>query len=350
MCWRTYWKAPAMTTLDRQADAALKWGGLIVAAGSAYFSARYGLISSPDDLLSGVILAVVLIACCFCWAYLPAIAYGLWSQRKWGAVGVCAVATAVAASFDYVSTFGSLATIRGVDQHQAKVEKVVYDDKRDNVAEAKKKLAFFQEHMAALKTKQAWAGTRPPESFDGQIAAATLARDNEAKRGGCGPKCERLTRELAQLQAHRAMAVQWAQYEKQIEATQRILTEARQTAAAASPRPAASEFQNTAIASAVSFSLAPSATQVAWANLGISMLSGWFFLLFPMTANLLRKIMGADTAGAGTTERTSPQPELLTAVPDPAPAASTNTFQINGDPMQALLQVAKHIQAKQVTA
>ena len=146
------------------------------------------------------------------------------------------------------------------------------------------------------------------------------------------------------------MAEKWADYEKQIAATKKILSEARVTAAVTKPGASGAMLQNAAIASVFTMSLNPDDTAMGWTERGVAWLVAMFLCVAGPLGGYVWKYGSTASAGAVRAEPTSHNPHLPAAVTAPVPAASNNTFQINGDPIEALRQIAQHIQSKQVPA
>lgn len=98
-----------------------------------------------------------------------------------------------------------------------------YTAAQESMAEEKTNLAMWREHLAKLQAENAWVATVSADGLRAQVATAQLAIDQEAKRGGCGPKCLERTREKGILEDRIALAERASDLTQKIEATQRIL-------------------------------------------------------------------------------------------------------------------------------
>lgn len=209
---------------------------LIAIAVDAAIAYEYGISMT---WLHGMGFALVAIT----FAILPDVASMEWSKGKKTSAFWIAVACIPIGAVAYQSHIGYGAGVRMGDIQQATVQNARYDDGRENVEDLKRRIAFFEDRSKQLDAEMdklvnqrvgGWAiQFRPaaPDALDGLIAAKTLERDNEAKRGGCGPICEQRTNELAHLQALKAIAVKIARNNDQHTAVLNGLAKARSEAA-----------------------------------------------------------------------------------------------------------------------
>ena len=212
----------------------LVWGDMKLSGQfGATISANMEVIAMGISLASGILLVLA--------------AYHYFKGVKWIGQGLAAV-WLIAFGFNVYSNMGVATSDRQQNIVNADFANDTRGDKIKTRDEMQKKLAFFEgrrakleDQMATLSEKQVggWSITvtpgQSPDSFDGMIQAKTLERDNESKRGGCGPKCEARTNELAHLQSLRALAVSLKDNKEQHAATLKVLDKTRKDIAATPP-------------------------------------------------------------------------------------------------------------------
>lgn len=115
----------------------------------------------------------------------------------------------------------------------AVAQNAAYEAQQSAMIEEKTNLAMWREHLAKLQAENAWVATVSADGLKAQVAAADLAIRQETARGGCGPKCLKLTQSKGELENRIALAEQASDLSKKIEATQRILDKKTEAAATA---------------------------------------------------------------------------------------------------------------------
>jgi hypothetical protein len=105
----------------------------------------------------------------------------------------------------------------------AVAQNAAYEAQQSSMAEEKTNLSMWRQHLEKLQAENAWVATVSADGLRAQVAAATLAIEQEAARGGCGPRCLERTREKGMLEDRIALAERASDLTKKIEATQRIL-------------------------------------------------------------------------------------------------------------------------------
>jgi hypothetical protein len=105
----------------------------------------------------------------------------------------------------------------------AVAQNAAYEAQQSSMAEEKTNLSMWRQHLEQLQAENAWVATVSADGLRAQVAAATLAIEQEAARGGCGPRCLERTREKGMLEDRIALAERASDLTKKIEATQRIL-------------------------------------------------------------------------------------------------------------------------------
>ncbi len=166
-------------------------------------------------------LGFALVAITFC--ILPDVASMEWSKGNKGAamaLALCCVPLGVVA---YQSHIGYGAGVRVGDMQQTGVTNAKFDDARESLKSERANLDMWRKQLADLEAQNAWATTVTADSLRAKLPSLELAIAQEAKRGGCGPKCLERTKERDTITAQIATTEKVADLGKRIEATQRIL-------------------------------------------------------------------------------------------------------------------------------
>jgi hypothetical protein len=147
----------------------------------------------------------------------------------------------------------------------AKAETIVNSAKREN-----SNLEFWRAELAKLEAQNAWATSVKADALRAQLAPMDLAIEQETKRGGCGPKCLKLTREKADIEAKIATAEQREDLTERIAAGERLIdtkeAEAKSTEFKASPV----AYQTSFVSQIWTMSLEPGQAEKAGTQIGIS--------------------------------------------------------------------------------
>ncbi|MEY4641115.1 MAG: hypothetical protein RLZZ227_1109 [Pseudomonadota bacterium] len=222
-----------------------------------------------------------------------------WKSRRYIFCTFVALGGLVVFTINLVSNVGSVGWQRESVVSAAKVQNTRHDDGRDTVTDFAKRAASFEDRakqldqeMAALVTSKVagWTvATRPasPEELDGQIAAKQLEVDNEAKRKGCGAKCEARTNELAHLKALRAKAVEIAKNNEMHAAALQGLANARNASSTQTRAVAAPASQAMFFASLFNASLDPTEASQTWTDRGIATWLALGLCIAPMLFGML---------------------------------------------------------------
>lgn len=229
-------------------------GGLftvLAASMSAYAGWRFG----GDSTFAAVVLASLLAGLTAAVAIMLSFVDAAWAAGERGVAAALAVVLALAAVGEYASHVAFGTGHRAHNIEQATVQTARYDDARDSVAENKRSIAMWESRLAELEKANAWAATVTADALRAQAEA-------ESRRGGCGPRC-------LDIKARIAVAEEAADLRKQIAATKRVLLALRTTAATVEKGDSIAINQSALFATAATGSLAPSATAIAWANIGI---------------------------------------------------------------------------------
>jgi hypothetical protein len=193
-----------MLTYWRQ-DTSLKIMNLVFTAGSCGLSGYCGWLLA-SDLPYAIQVATALI--------FGGIAYGLSEAIVWrtryrlardreGYVRNTKLALFLLVA-NLATDYSASSTLRDLAKTNTEVQNT-------NASNAINEVARLEKRASEIRAQTAWQSTYlAPSAYDSLIDAARLIRDNEARRGGCGPLCERKTTEMAELQANKANAEQRA--------------------------------------------------------------------------------------------------------------------------------------------
>lgn len=190
---------------------------LIVDAAICY---RYGI-----SLTFWHAAGFALVAVFFAW--LPDAAYTEIESKRYASGAVLGLACIPLGLVAFQSHLGYGAGVRLGDMQQTGVQNTKYDDSRKKVDENKSLVAMWTASKEKLEAENAWVATVSADGLKAQVAAAQLAIDQEARRGGCGPKCLERTKEKADLENRIAIAEQVTGLTSRIEAAQRKIDEYR---------------------------------------------------------------------------------------------------------------------------
>jgi len=146
-----------------------------------------------------------------------------------GWIGLACVPLGFVALLTHV---GYSASIRVGDMQQSDVSNVKYEDTRAAVTDAQARIKQFSDRIASLKAANPWITSVSADGLKAQEPALEEAIAQEAKRGGCGPKCLALKKELADTMERAGKAEELASHESMLLAAQRGLDKARATAKA----------------------------------------------------------------------------------------------------------------------
>lgn len=146
-----------------------------------------------------------------------------------GWIGIACIPLGFVALLTHV---GYSASIRVGDMQQSDVSNIKYEDTRNAVKDAEGKIKFFTERIAALKDSNPWITTVSADGLKAQSPALEEAISQETRRGGCGPKCLVLKKQLADVMERAGKAEELAKHESMLLAAQTGLDKARATAKA----------------------------------------------------------------------------------------------------------------------
>lgn len=220
--------------------------GLVSLAAAAGMSFMVGM---KMTVLHALFLAVL----SFVTAFLPDAAYRAWNEGKTGV----AIILAILAMPLFVIEFGQHAAytagIRGHDLATTKAQNVKYDDGRADVDEAKATLALFEKRLADLQKGNAWSTTVTADALRAKLESLNLAIKLEAGRKGCKDKCLARTQERDEIASRIAVLEKVDEATAKIEATKRVIADARAKSAKVEHKSSQTEHMNTFLSKAASF-------------------------------------------------------------------------------------------------
>jgi hypothetical protein len=254
--------------------------GVVLAITSVLLTAQFGL-----SISLGMMAALAVVS--FMASYLPAVMVEVYeSGRRWLLYPGLVVAVLVTA-IDVTTNASTTGVHKSSDVTQARVQTVKYTDTRDAVASAKDEVALFSKLIADLKEHNPWATSVSAEGLRGQIPALEEAIRQEARRGGCGPKCLALQKELAGLQERIGIAEKLDEHTRKLEAAKRGLERAIAGAAATRQGESAVETQNVRLASLFTLSRQPSEDAQHWTDQWLMVAIGLVITLASQFFNIL---------------------------------------------------------------
>lgn len=226
--------------------------GVVFALLSSWMAWQFGVQVSLQHAIGLAAVALMV-------AFTPHAAHYLWSVKgEKGAAVAVVLGTAVFGIIELTTHLGYTSSSRAVNTGEAKVQNTTYGDNRASVETLKRRAETFEakakeldENLAKLTQYKVggWGVTAKPSSsteLDGAISAKQLEVANETKRGGCGPRCEARTNELAHLKALRAAAEAIERNHAEHTATLGALAQAKTEAAS-------TEFKHSAVSNSTAF-------------------------------------------------------------------------------------------------
>lgn len=281
--------------------------GLGLAVTSLILTATFGASISIGMMFALGVISVMA-------SYLPAIMIELGdSGRKWLLIPGIIVALLVTV-IDVTTNASTTGVYKTTDVVQANVQQAKYVDRRDAVASAKDEVALFNKLIADLKTENPFATTVSADGLKGQIPAIEEAIRQEAKRGGCGPKCLALKEQLADVQKRIGVAEKLDEHTAKLEAARRGLEKAIAEASTSEQGESAVATQNFRLASLLTLSRAPSDDAVHWTDQWLMVVIGVVITFASQFFNALGFV--GPRSGARLKERlVSPQKPIVSPVP-----------------------------------
>lgn len=328
--------------------------GVLLVIGDTWLSTKFGysiavemaIIYAAISVASGVLLVIA------------------WYFRRLGNRALSnglAAAWCVAFVFNCWSNMGVSTSNRMGEVQQATVQQTRYQSAKKAVADGETNLAMWRKRLSDLEAQNAWATTQTADALRARLASAELAIVQEAKRGGCGPRCLARTQERDELQSKIALAEERGNLTKQIKATEAILAKHRETASATDAGISNTANQSTLYAKLISWNLAanPDEAMVVVANeatgigsafvlallaTAVTFASAWPHLASVGPMALTSATMATSyPAPQAPTHHVAAAPHVQTVQPVEVSVPVTVRHEVQAEP--APLQVAEPVQA-----
>lgn len=203
-------------------------------------------------------------------AFLPESAYRLSEDGHKGLAVVVGLLAIPLLGVEYFSHCGYTVGQRVGNMQETTVQNTKYEAAQDSLASDKTNLEMWRKHLAELEAQAPWVATVKADAMRGEIEVAQKAIDLEAKRGGCGTKCQGLMKAKSELENRIGQAEQAADLAKKIEATQRILDSKTEVAAKTDFAVSPVVNQTSFVAKMVGWNLKPDAGTQEASQIGIS--------------------------------------------------------------------------------
>lgn len=298
-----------------------KIAGTLLTLTSLWLTACFGL-----SISIGMMLGLGVIA--FMSAYLPAVLVELSSTPYRNVFRAGIAVAAIVTVIDITTNVSTGGTHKTSDVVQAKVHNIKFEDKRDAVASAKEEIALYEKLISDLTNQNPWTTSVSADGLRGQIQPMEEAIRQEARRGGCGPKCLALKQELAELHNRIAIAEKLDEHTRKLQAARNALSNAIAQAESVEQDVSAVATQNFRLASLFTLSRDPDEGAQHWVDQWLTVLFGVGITFAAQFFNVLGWV--SDSRGMAFMERfAAPQrpsapPVDLTprTVPAPAPAVS----------------------------
>lgn len=235
-------------------------------------------------------------------AFVPEAAYTQWERGRRGVALTLALLAVPLFAIEFFSHAGYTAGLRGVNVTEAKVQNVKYSNAQDSVASKAETRAMLLDMRKALTTEAPWVATVQASGLRGELEAAQEAVAQEARRGGCGPRCLALKQKAAAIEARIATAEKAEDIDKRLAALDRALDETKDKAATIEHKTSSVDEQNAflgkAAAMVIEGSLIPSEFTAESAqqsvNLGMALAGTGLPALALFIAGLYRREGEAD--------------------------------------------------------
>lgn len=300
----------------------LRWCGYAIMAASAVLTFAFARTFAQDSL-QGIMLPIGLVAMALASSLMWPRIYDRWRRGDTRGIIVPIAIGVLFTGADLTSNFGSLSWQRGADLKQAEHQDAKHTAYNHKHAEAQKNLEMARKRLATIEAKNGWLaeGGGDIEQLKLNIADVEAKADREAERGGCGPKCERIKRQVVLMRSNLALAIQHKQAQDMKQAAIRWLENAEVQVAETPKARSAVALQNASLASIFELSLNPSVDARHWTDKGI----GWLIALV-FTFGGMGCFIAAQMQVEGRQPRQVRQePKDAPVAPLSAPAASTST-------------------------
>ncbi|MFA5952292.1 MAG: hypothetical protein WC807_18645 [Hyphomicrobium sp.] len=261
-------------------------------------------------------------------------------QWKGGSKGFAACLAPVAALLcmvEFGTHTGYTNGVRTIETEGAGYVNANYKTKQDSVARNAKQLSDYKASLAELQAQNAWAATVSADGLRAQIVPMDLAITQETARGGCGPKCLKLTQDKAAIQDKIAIAEKAEDLSRQIALFQGLVNSKETEATAAEFKSSEVVAQTNIFAKAAAWSLDPTDAQKEGTQIGVGFAMALATTFLPAVFMLMafgpaEFVPGAGKRIAAATEKATDEAsailrdvQALMARQASAPSASPST-------------------------
>ena len=288
--------------------------GHVFTVTSMFMTGWAGWHLGGDDAIAAPVLAVLFAGVTYGAAHLLTEIDAAWADgRRKVAYGLVAVFGLFFAAEYFAHTMFNVGH-RATDIQHANLQDIRLDDTQSEKQELAEKKKLLEGRLAKLEGAAGWVSTKPSAAWKAEIA-----NKEGDKLFARSKQCTSVTRadsrafcdELTELRANLAVAEDHDSTVAQLKATETALANTREKSATMAKGESSAAEQTKVIAQLASFSLTPSATALAWTNIGIG---GFVSLLSSMAAAVANWLAGGIRSSqpfvARTKEANPLQPQI----------------------------------------
>lgn len=235
--------------------------GLAGLAVAALMTFKFG---SSMSVLHAVGLCLLTIAGSIIW---PVIKH-TWDARSvqtWAMIA-CGV---MFLGVEYFSHLGYTVGTRVGEAQQVGVHNAKFDDGREALKSDRSNIELWKKQLSDLTAQAPWAATVKADAMRGEVEALEKAIELETARGGCKSKCQKLMAKKGELETRVGMAEQASDLSKRIEATQKVIDQKTEKAAAATYESSAVVNQTHFVAQIWTAEISPDEMSLTWTQIVI---------------------------------------------------------------------------------
>ena len=314
-----------------------RWLGRLFTVIAALMTFSFGYSLGGDDKIACWLIGVGLAAVTVLVSILLNFVDIAWRSESRPVAGAIFAFWAVCVAVEYFSHVGFTVGHRTSDVQKASTQTTVYEDTRGGLDEAKSRVSFFEKRLLDLKGGEGWSSSRPAAAWQADIA--NMEGDHLYKRS---KQCANVTQpdsrafcdRLKELRANLATAEEHAKTTAMLAAARTGLDKARASAVEVKKGDSAVYSQTAMVAQIATGSLAPTATALQWAGIGI----GAFISLVFSFAGTVCNFLALRDWGGRPGNRTQPHAPasapsaVLTAAPAPSPRVQIIDERAKPDP------------------
>ena len=304
------------SNLEHAAIKALAW---VIGIGSAVMTGYFGSNFGGDHWFFVSLMFVIFFAISVLCPLLVNRTTSCLIRRQWGRFAALLL-------FAVFFVFVDIVTNGGTSSFLRKSDLVITENQNTKAKDARNEVTRLEKRATEIRATTAWKGAwQSPAAYDDMIEAARLIRDNEARRGGCGPLCEQKTLELAELTAAKANALQREALKKELLNIEMELRAAKVASAETPTRASAALTHAKNLAAGLTGMIDPGETETFWANYKLSALTGLAVTFANIAAAILLAFSGAMQRHASPYDEPYRQPWETRPLADMRPNAAQET-------------------------